>query len=134
MYIVLHDSIKSNPATGHGREGYYFAENGEYTQYDAAKAVAEAIVAKGIGTLEPTPFTDEDYKQKPIVSGLQLAKFLNIDITIVLLEQLRYFGTNSRCRADRSRSIGWKPVKTDMLASIQPELDELLKKPDELAR
>jgi hypothetical protein len=44
------------------------------------------------------------------------------------LIQLIFFGTNCRCRADRSRSIGWKPVKTtkDMLASIQPEVDTVL--------
>jgi hypothetical protein len=52
------------------------------------------------------------------------------------LGQLVYLGTNSRCRGDRSRSIGWKPVKAteDMLASIKPELDELLKKPEELTK
>jgi hypothetical protein len=59
----------SSPTTGHGREGYYFGENGEYTQYEAAKAVAEALVAKGLGqTSEPTSFTEEEIKQLPIVS------------------------------------------------------------------
>jgi len=116
LYIVLFDSVMTNPATGHGREGYYFGENGEYTHYEASKAVAEALVARGMGkTQEPTSFTEEEYKQMP---------------------QLVYLGTNSRCRGDRSRSIGWKPVKTteDMLASIKPELDELLKKPEELTK
>jgi len=73
-------------------------------------------VAKGLGkSSEPTPFTEEEYKQTPL---------------------LFYLGTNSRCRAERSRSIGWKPAKTtkDMLASIKPELDELLKKPDVLTK
>ena len=38
-------------------------------------------------------------------------------------------GTNSRCRGNRSRSLGWKPVKTtkDMLASIKPEVKLILK-------
>ena len=75
LYIVLYDSVVSNSATGHGREGYYFAENGEYMFYDVAKVIAEALVAKGIGTSEPTSFTEEDYKRTPIVSGLQLAIF-----------------------------------------------------------
>jgi hypothetical protein len=76
LYIVLYDSVVSNSATGHGREGYYFAENGEYMFYDvASKVIAEALVAKGIGTSEPTSFTEEDYKRTPIVSGLQLAIF-----------------------------------------------------------
>jgi nucleoside-diphosphate-sugar epimerase len=108
LYIVLYDSIVSNPATGHGRAGFYFGENGEYTLYEGAKAVSEAMLALGKGsTLEPTPFTEEELKQTP---------------TLV------YLGTNSRCRADRSRSIGWKPVKTtkDMLASIRPEVEVVL--------
>jgi hypothetical protein len=55
---------------------------------------------------------------------------------LIILAQLIYLGTNSRCRANRSRSIGWKPVKTTehMLASIKLELDELLKKPEALGK
>jgi hypothetical protein len=73
LYIVLYDSIMSNPATGHGREGYYFAENGEYMYYNVAKVIAEALVAKGIGKSEPTSFTEDDYKRTPMVSGLKPA-------------------------------------------------------------
>jgi hypothetical protein len=59
---------------GHGREGYYFGENGEYTHHEAAKAVAEALVAKDLGkTSEPTSFTAEEIAQQPLVSQLQLA-------------------------------------------------------------
>jgi len=58
-------------------------------------------------TLEPTPYTEEEYRREPVSM---------------------FFGTNSRCRGDRSRSIGWKPVMTtkDMLASIKPEVDLIL--------
>lgn len=40
-----------------------------------------------------------------------------------------YFGTNSRARANNSRAIGWKPKYTteDMLASIRPEVEAILK-------
>lgn len=109
LYIVLYDSIVSNSATAHGREGFYFGENGEYTLYEAAKAISEVLLAyEKVKTLEPTALTEEEYKKSPL---------------------LIYFGTNARCRADRSRSIGWKPVKTtkDMLASIKPEVDAILK-------
>lgn len=39
-------------------------------------------------------------------------------------------GSNSRCVANKSRSIGWKPVHTsaDMFASVKPEVEALLKK------
>ena len=42
-------------------------------------------------------------------------------------------GTNSRAVANRSRSIGWKPVKTtkDLLASIKPEVVALIKKSEQ---
>ena len=75
LYIILYDSILSNSGTSHGREGYYFAENGEYVLYDVAKVIGEALADKGIGTSEPTSFTEEDYKRAPMVSRLQLAIF-----------------------------------------------------------
>jgi hypothetical protein len=126
LYIVLYNSIVSSPTTGHGRHGYYFGENGEYTHYEAAKAVAEALVTKGLGkTLEPSSFTDDEIKQQPTVSKLHKC-WRHMRLTVA---KLYYLGTNSRCRADHSRSIGWKPTKTtkDLLASIKPELDEVLK-------
>jgi len=108
LYIVLYDAIVSDPSTGHGRAGFYFGENGEYTLYEVSKTIAEAMLALGLGkTVEPTPYTEEEYKKNPT---------------------LIYLGTNSRCRGDRSRSLGWKPVKTtkDMLASIKPEMEVML--------
>ena len=38
-------------------------------------------------------------------------------------------GTNARCRANRARSIGWKPKHTthDLLASVKPEVEAILK-------
>jgi hypothetical protein len=72
LYIILFDSIMSNSATGHGRDGYYIAENGEYTFYEAAKAVGEALVAKGLGKAsEPTSFTEEELGKQPLVKRLQ---------------------------------------------------------------
>ena len=40
-----------------------------------------------------------------------------------------YFGTNSRARANHSRSLGWKPkyTKEDMLKSIKPEVEAIAK-------
>lgn len=49
---------------GHGREGYYFGENGEYRQYDVAKEVAKVLHEFGKSkTAEPEPLTEDDYKQ-----------------------------------------------------------------------
>lgn len=61
LYIVLYNSIVSNPATGHGREGIYFGENGEYNLYDVSKAIGEGLMAIGkVDDPEPTTFTKEE--------------------------------------------------------------------------
>jgi len=112
LYIVLFDVIRSNPdAAGHGREGFYFGENGEHTLYQVGKTIGEDLVALGRATNpEPSTFTDEEIK--------------------LYFQGSTFWGTNSRCRANRSRLIGWKPVKTteDLLASIRPEIEAILKK------
>jgi hypothetical protein len=93
-----------NPLFSHGASGFYFCENGEHELYHVGESIGKAMVALGKTTNPvPTPFTEQEYKKYPGLSGL---------------------GTNSRCRADRSKAIGWKPkMETkDMLASIKQEL------------
>lgn len=70
FFIILFDAITSNPhGTAHGREGYYFGENGEYTQLQVATAVSEALVVKGLTkSVTPTPFTEDEYTKEPLVS------------------------------------------------------------------
>jgi nucleoside-diphosphate-sugar epimerase len=114
LYIILYDSICSDPSTGHGRNGYYFGENGEHCMYEVGKAVEEALVAfkRGAHT-EPSTFTEEELEQ--YFGG-------------------GWLGSNSRCRATHSRSIGWKPTKTtkDLLESIKPEVEtSLAQKPED---
>lgn len=110
LYIVLLDSIFSDPhATPSGREGYYYAENGEYSGYDSDKAVTLAAQELGLSKYtEPTSFTDEELQAEP---------------------KLLFFGTHCLCRADRSRSIGWAPVKTtaDFFASVRSEVEAVAK-------
>ncbi|KAH9834476.1 uncharacterized protein C8Q71DRAFT_143689 [Rhodofomes roseus] len=115
LYIVLFDSITANPdGVGHGWEGFYFGENGEHTWYDISKEIARTSVELGVGgTDEPTSFTDEE-----------LIKYWGS------VDSGNYSGTNSRCRADRGRSIGWEPKYTtkDMITSIKPTIEFLLEK------
>ncbi|KAJ7174949.1 NAD-binding protein [Mycena crocata] len=110
LYVALYDAIVAD-TTGHGRNGFYFAESGEHSLYDVGKAIGEALVALGKSdSAEPTTF-----------SQAELDKYF---------KGATYFGSNSRCRANRSLSIGWKPSKStgDMLASIKPEMDASIKK------
>jgi hypothetical protein len=101
-----HNIQTKNPLFAHGAAGFYFCENGEHELYDVGESIGKAMVALGKTTNPvPTPFTEQEYKKYP---GLSLAGL----------------GTNARCRADRSKAIGWKPkMETkDMLASIEQEI------------
>ncbi|KAG6868177.1 hypothetical protein C0993_006613 [Termitomyces sp. T159_Od127] len=113
LYLVLYDSIKKNPTgTGHGREGYYFGENGTHSLYEVGKAIAMALIELGKGTNpEPTPFTKEE-------TDKYFGEYTSPG-----------FGCNSRAAANRSRSIGWRPKYTtkDLLASIKAEVEASLR-------
>jgi len=76
LYIVLYNSIVSNPATGHGREGIYFGENGEHTLYDVNKAIGEALMSIGkADNPEPTVLTTEEIDKYFRVSSHLESKF-----------------------------------------------------------
>ncbi|KAF6747570.1 hypothetical protein DFP72DRAFT_919668 [Ephemerocybe angulata] len=112
LYIIVFNAIRKNPDTvGHGRDGFYFAENGEFTMYEASQAVGKALKELGIlDSDEATPFSEEE-----------ALKYLGPYWFV--------FGTNSLSRGERSRAVGWKPVdgKDDFLASIKADLVEVLK-------
>ncbi|KAF5336566.1 hypothetical protein D9611_006508 [Ephemerocybe angulata] len=109
VYMTVLNAILHNKNPGHGREGLYFGENGEYTMYQLAKRISEVLVELGLGKdSEPSPFTTEE-----------IDKYFDGSL---------YMGTNSRCRANRARALGWKPTKTtdDMLSSVKPEVEAIL--------
>ncbi|KAH9895219.1 NAD-P-binding protein [Cubamyces lactineus] len=109
LYEVLWNNVLSCKDIGHGKEGYYFAENGEHKLYDVAKRIGVVLKDFGLAnTEEPSTFSKEE-----------LDKYFYGSDSL---------GSNSRCRAERSRAIGWKPEKTteDMLASIKPEIQYML--------
>ncbi|KAF9240417.1 hypothetical protein BU15DRAFT_45759 [Melanogaster broomeanus] len=104
LYIVLYDATLEGKA-GHGREGLYFGENGEHVLKDISVKIAEALNDLGVSdSREPTSFDQQDYSRPE-------NRFI------------RYLGTNSRCKANRARALGWKPRFTtdDMLKSVKDE-------------
>ncbi|GBE86891.1 NAD(P)-binding protein [Sparassis latifolia] len=113
LYIILFDAIVANPEkVGHGREGYYFGENGEHTWGDIARATGAAFVELSISaSAEPTSFTTEE-----------LIKYWGSEA------KGNVNGSNSRCRGNRSRLLGWSPIYTtaDLIASIKPEVEALI--------
>ncbi|KDR82445.1 hypothetical protein GALMADRAFT_134061 [Galerina marginata CBS 339.88] len=109
LYLVLFDVVRKNPdATGHGPEGYYFAEVFEYSGIEAAATISEALFELGIGSSsEPSAFSQEE-----------LDKYYG--------PIWPFLATNCYARADRSRALGWKPTSTkaEFLANIKAEVKE----------
>lgn len=61
LYIALFDAAIADPRTRHGREGYYFGENGEHTLYEVGKHIGRVLVELGKSDIaEPTTFTPKE--------------------------------------------------------------------------
>lgn len=61
LFIVIFNAALADPKTAHGREGFYFGENGEHVLSDISKAIGKAMVRLGKAkTAEPTTFTEDE--------------------------------------------------------------------------
>lgn len=59
--IIFNISIDKPDSIGHGTEGYYFAENLQYSLLEVATVIAEELAAQGvIPTAETSAFTIEE--------------------------------------------------------------------------
>jgi len=129
-FVVLYDAIVDgiSPALAHGREGYYFTENGEHTYYDLTKAIGSALVKLGKATSpEPTTFTEDEIKK--LFGGVRtLFMVLIIQLMVYSFPQFNWHGTSSRSVANRTKALGWNPKKTtkDLLNSVLPEVEAML--------
>lgn len=64
LYIAIFNAVLSGQRIGHGREGYYFGENGEHTLYDIGKSIGHVLVDLGKSTaIEPTTFTHKEIEE-----------------------------------------------------------------------
>ena len=112
FYTILFDAIVSGKQPASGRNGYYFLENGEYTQLAAVEQVAKGLYARGkVASPEAVQLNEADVDPK-------LYKLALLGM-----------GTNSRARAERGRQLGWNPTQTteDFYASIQADVDYWVK-------
>ena len=76
LYVVLYNSIVSDPATAHGREGIYFGENGEHTLHDIGKVIGDALTEIGkLDNPEPTMVTKEEIIKYFGVSSFAESRF-----------------------------------------------------------
>ncbi|KAI0789838.1 NAD(P)-binding protein [Abortiporus biennis] len=109
-YMVLFNAILANrDDMGHGRNGYYIVENGEFTSYELAKALGEVLHQQGkIKSSEPTTYSEDELIK--YYGSLELAYIL---------------GGTARGHANRFRALGWEPRKSvqDLFASIAAEVN-----------
>lgn len=77
LYILLFNTIIVRPEyAAHGRDGFYFAENGEHTMYQVGKAICEGMNVMGVHSeLEPSAFTQEELVNYFGVSDLPRKSF-----------------------------------------------------------
>lgn len=131
LYLILFDTIRSRPeAAGHGAEGYYFAENCEYSGIELARVISEALVEFGIGTSkEPSAFTQAEldtFFGVRIISSSFHDHF--VDYRIFSQPIWPLLATNSYAKGDRSRALGWNPksTKKDFLENVRLETKAFL--------
>lgn len=143
LYMTIFDAATKRPAeTPHGREGFFFVENGEHTWYSISKEISRILVQKGIGySDEPTTFMVDElvkYWGSEVMSlhwscaCVLLPGFSDLTFDFhphVLQAAGNSYGSNARCRGSRARLLGWHPLKTkdDMIASIEAETDAMLR-------
>jgi len=62
MFYRLFEAVsKDAEGTAHGREGYYFANEGDFTMYDYTAAIGEVLKELGnITDATPKPFTEAE--------------------------------------------------------------------------
>ncbi|KAI0351703.1 NAD-P-binding protein [Trametes cingulata] len=118
LYILLLDALLSKPEkVSHGRNGWFFAANGEHSIRELHEAVAQMLFSLGrVKTTELIPYTKEE-----------LDKYFWGDYFAGLLF------SNSRCKAERGRlELGWAPKHTsdEFFKIIGPEVELLVRKED----
>ncbi|KAJ6520903.1 hypothetical protein DFH09DRAFT_225596 [Mycena vulgaris] len=110
LIILLYDAVMTKTkSTAHGKDGYYFAENGAYFMFEFSRVLQEVLIESGrvnAGSTVPTEFSPEEQaKLGPVF--------------------MRMAGGNVRCKSSRSRSLGWSPVKSDYLPALREELKRI---------
>ncbi|KAI0331856.1 NAD-P-binding protein [Cubamyces sp. BRFM 1775] len=122
VYIRLFDAALQEPEkVSHGREGYFFVDNGELEVRQLLQPIADTLFSLGrISTRELVPYAPGEAGKYLINEWL--ANFLF---------------TNSRTVGSRARrELGWSPKYTaqDFVNSLPAEVELLVKKQDAQAK
>jgi nucleoside-diphosphate-sugar epimerase len=119
-YIILLDQLlaaygpdtkpdaKPSPYLTTGREGYYFAEDGLYSEKQIFEKIGEILHKKGlIKSPKVTSFTDAEVESNPFGPFSW------------------FVACYSNSKAERLRKLGWNPHRPNLLDSLEEELDAL---------
>jgi len=98
LYKLLLDSIASSSTDiPYGRQGVYWAENGEHTWKATSESIAKALKTQGL-------IETEKVKSVSLSEGAELLMDGDEDYTEAI------YASNSRGRGDLSRQLlGWRP-------------------------
>ncbi|KAJ7581529.1 hypothetical protein C8J56DRAFT_1102765 [Mycena floridula] len=113
LVALVYDCAIERPSeTGHGREGFYFAENGAMSLDDINQVIQQVLIKTGQakpGSKVPTTLSQDE-----------ISKYMPGPPSF-----LRIVGSNTACKSSRSRSLGWKPVKTgkDFMESLGEDME-----------
>lgn len=107
--LLLQKALEGKASVG--KEGFYFCESGEHQLKDVVAKVGEVLYKrKLISQAEPVQWTTEEVNE-------HLGQYGWLAIA-----------SNSRCKSDRARALGWKPTGTrgSVFDSIEAEVDYVL--------
>ncbi|KAF5592653.1 NAD(P)-binding protein [Fusarium subglutinans] len=98
---LIEDAMQGGTHATWGKDGYYFAENGEHVWGDIARLVAE------------------EAKKQGLVDNANVKSFSAEEIDTQLDFGSAFYGTDSRCKAKRDRQVlGWRPQQDSLEAEI----------------
>lgn len=109
FFLLLEKAVEGKAGPSLPEGGWFFVENGEYSAIDAANKIGQVLFEKkAVETQEVNQF-----------SGEEVSKYLGSHGWLV-------FGGNSRCKAERSRQLGWQPTRSEFFECIEAEAEAIL--------
>jgi nucleoside-diphosphate-sugar epimerase len=98
---------KPSPYLTTGRQGYYFAENGQHSWRQLAEKIGEVLRKKGIAkSSKVTSFPEDE------VESALFGPFSWIGL-----------GSQSNSKVERLRKVGWKPHGPSIFDSVEEQVD-----------
>ncbi|KAF9040989.1 hypothetical protein BDZ89DRAFT_1128859 [Hymenopellis radicata] len=100
LMMLIFDKVLKKEHVPHGKEGYYFAENGDIVMHRVAEIAAQtykAIRGEDVQKIEKRPLTKAE-----------LDMFFPGEMAAVYISGL---SANTRCVGTRGRKLGWAPTR-----------------------